>query len=252
MWLRLFALALTVGIVGLLPPAAVAQDDQSLTPKQQDAVRKLVHDYIMENPAIVAEAIDALREKEALAAENAGKKALRERHEEIVNDPDSPVLGTPKGDIALVEFFDYRCVHCKAMTDMIFDVAQDKKVRLVMKEWPILGADSIFAAKASLAARAQGPKLYEDFHRAMMHWKDPLTKEAVLRLATSVKLDRKKLEKDMEDPRLDEIIKKNQRLARALDLAEPPAFVIGDSLVTGVMTKESLGQLIDQTRKPKG
>ena len=138
---RTLAAALLFAVsLAALPFAAEAQEDQPFTAKQQDAVKKLVHDYLMENPSIIADAIEALRQKEELAAETNAKKALTDRKNEIFNNSESPVLGNPKGDVTMVEFFDYRCPYCKSMTDMVFDaVKTDGKIRLVMKELPILG-----------------------------------------------------------------------------------------------------------------
>ena len=235
----------------LAAPAARAQDDQPLTPKQQDAVKKLVHDYIMENPGIIADAIEALRQKEDLAAEAAAKKTLAERKDDVFNDPDAPVLGNPKGDVTLVEFFDYRCPYCKAMADQIADVVKaDGKTKLVMKEFAVLGPESVTAAKAALAARDQ--KKYEEFHRALMRLKEPLTEKTLMKTAGEVGLNTDKLKKDMEDPKIDTMLKNNLKLAHDLDVDATPTFVIGDQIVTGAIPAQNLKQLIDQARKSKG
>lgn len=243
------ALLLAALLAGL-PGLTRAQDDQTFTPKQQDAVKKLVHDYILENPSIIADAIEALRQKEDLAADLAAKKALTERKEEIFNDPDSPSIGNPKGDVTLVEFFDYRCPYCKAMADQLYDaVKADGKLRLVLKEFPVLGPDSVLAARAALAAREQ--KKYEEFHKALMRLKEPVTEKVIYKVAGEVGLNIERLKKDMDDPKIDLILKNNIKLAHDLDVTGTPAFVIGDQLVPGAISAQSLKQLIDQTRKAK-
>lgn len=251
MLLRCLAALLVAGFLSLLtPPAAWSQEDPPLTPKQQDAVKKLVHDYIMENPSIVAEAIEALREKEQLAAENDAKKAIADRARDIFDNPASPVLGNPKGDVTVVEFFDYRCPYCKSMVDALFDtVKADGKVKLVMKDLPVLGPDSVVAARASLAARNQ--KKYEDFHKAMMHLKGPLDEQIILKTATEAGLNAEKLKKDMGDPQIDKAIDDNLQLAHALGINGTPAIIVGDQLIPGAMPADALKQLIDQARKPK-
>jgi protein-disulfide isomerase len=227
-----------------------AQDDQIFTQKQQDALKKLVHDYLMENPGVIAEAIEALRAKEDLAADLAAKKALAERKDEIFNDPDSPVVGNPKGDVTLVEFFDYRCPYCKAMHEQLFEaVKSDGKVKLVLKEFPVLGPDSVVAARAALAAREQ--KKYEEFHKAIMRLKEPVTEKVVYKVAGEIGLNVDKLKKDMDDQKIDAILKNNIRLAHDLDISGTPAFVVGDQLIPGAVSAQSLKQLIDQTRKAK-
>ena len=132
----MFAVLVTLG------PAVARADEQPLTDKQQEAIKKLVHDYLMEHPETIMEAVQAYREKERLAAEDAAKKAVVARHDQLTNDPTSPVVGNPDGDVTVVEFFDYHCPYCKAMSDNVLDMVNtDGKVRLIMKELPILGAE---------------------------------------------------------------------------------------------------------------
>jgi protein-disulfide isomerase len=234
----------------VLPFTARAQEDQALTAKQQESVKKIVHDYIMENPSIIAEAIEALRQKEQLAAENDAKKALVERKNDIYNDGDSPVLGNPKGDVTLVEFFDYRCPYCRSMAEAVFDqVKSDGQVRLVLKELPVLGPDSVTAARAALAARNQ--KKYEEFHRALMKLKGPANEQTIMKTAADIGLNVEKLKKDMEDESIDAAIRNNIQLAHALNLTGTPGFIIGDQIIPGAMNQQALRQLIEQARKPK-
>jgi protein-disulfide isomerase len=246
---RLPALFLSLVLLfGALP--SLAQDEQIFTQKQQEALKKLVHDYLMENPAIIAEAIEALRQKEDLAADLAAKKTMAERKDEIFNDPDTPVIGNPKGDVTLVEFFDYRCPYCKAMSEQIFEtVKSDGKIKLVLKEFPVLGPDSVTAARAALAAREQ--KKYEEFHKAMMRLKEPVTEKVVLKVAGEVGVNVERLKKDMDDQKIDTILRNNIRLAHDLDISGTPAFIVGDQLVPGSISQQSLKQLIEQTRKAK-
>jgi protein-disulfide isomerase len=250
MLLRSLAALLVAGSLSFLPQAASAQEDQPLNPKQQEAVKKLVHDYIMENPSIIAEAIEALREKEQLSAENDAKKSIADRARDIFDNPASPVLGNPKGDVTIVEFFDYRCPYCKTMSDALFEIVKaDGKVKLVMKDLPVLGPDSVLAARAALAARNQ--KKYEEFHKAMMHLKGPLNEQTILKTAAEAGLSAEKLKKDMEDQQIDKAIDDNLQLAHALGVNGTPAFIVGDQLIPGAMPPAALKQLIDQARKPK-
>ncbi len=250
MLVRFLAALLFASSLAVLSPAAHAQEDPTLTPKQQEAIKKLVHDYLMENPSVISEAIDALRQKEELAAEMGAKKALTDRKDELLNDPEAPVLGNPKGDVTIVEFFDYRCPYCKSMSDMLFDtVKADGKVRLVMKELPVLGPDSVTASRAALAAKNQ--KKYEEFHKALMRLKGPVNDQTLMKTAAEVGLNVEKLKKDMDDDRIDTALKNNVHLAHALNVEGTPGFIIGDQIVPGAMTQQSLKQLIDQARKPK-
>lgn len=237
-------------LVALSPMRAQAQEDQSLTPKQVEAVKKVVRDYIMANPDIIAEAIEALREKQRLAAEAEAAKALLERSNEIFQDPDAPVAGNPQGNITVVEFFDYRCTYCKSVADTLFEVVkEDGNVRLVFKEFPILGPESVLASRAALASRAQGK--YEGFHRALMKIRGVVNEAAIMKAAAEAGLDVDKLKKDMEAPEIEAILKRNIELARALDIGGTPAFIIGDRIIPGAVDRGTLKNLIEQARKPK-
>jgi protein-disulfide isomerase len=136
------------------------------------------------------------------------------------------------------------------MVDQVADaVKADGKTRLVMKEFPVLGPESVTAAHAALAAREQ--KKYEEFHRALMHLKEPLTEKVLMKTAADVGLNTDKLKKDMDDPKIDAILKNNLKLAHDLNIDATPTFVIGDQMVPGAIQAQSLKQLIDQTRKAK-
>ncbi len=236
-------------LIAAVPASASAQDEAPLDQKQVEAVRKIVRDYIMENPEIIAEAIEALREKQRLAAEAEAKKALLARAKEIFEDPEAPVAGNPQGDVTLVEFFDYRCTYCKAVMDTIFEVIEkDGQVRFVYKELPILGPESVFAAKAALAARAQGK--YDAFHRALMKMRGVVNEQTILKTAAQVGLDVEKLKKDMDSPAIETVLKRNMELARALDINGTPAFVVGDRVIPGAVDRGTLKQLIEQARQP--
>lgn len=229
--------------------AAQAQEEQPLNPKQVDAVKKIVREYIMANPDIIRDAIEALREKQRLEAEEEARKALVERSKEIFEDPDSPVLGNPQGDVTMVEFFDYRCTYCKGVADALFDIAKsDGKLRLVFKELPILGPESVFASRVALAARSQGK--YEDFHRALMKLRGVVNEESTLKVAQGVGLDMDRLKKDMTAPAVEDQLRRNMELARSLDISGTPAFIIGDRIIPGVIDGDTMKKLIEQSRKP--
>ena len=231
-------------------PSGRAEDKQPLTDAQQEQVKKLVHDYLVEHPEAVIEAISAFREQQQAAAQNAAKKELDANRDAIFNDPNSQVFGNPQGDVTVVEFFDYHCPYCKAMADRLLDIVNaDGKVRLVMKELPILGPDSVTASRAAIAARNQN--LYPQFHKALMHLQGPLSEAAVMQTAVSVGLDVNKLKQDMKDAKVDSVINTNIELARMLSIDGTPGWVVGDQISSGAMSAESFKQLIDTARKAK-
>jgi protein-disulfide isomerase len=150
----------------------------------------------------------------------------------------------------VVEFFDYNCPYCRrAKPEIEALLAADPDVRLVYREWPILGEGSVFAARAALAAREQG--LYEDFHWALMGMSGRAEESSVLRIAEDIGLDVAQLRRDMEAPEIDAHIETSMRLAQVLGITGTPSFVIGDALVPGVVDAEQLQTLVTDAREPE-
>jgi len=229
---------------------ATAQDSGALTPKQAEAVRKIVRDYLMEHPEVLAESLEALREKMRAQAEADAHKMLEARKDEIFHNADDPVAGNAKGDVTIVQFFDYNCGFCKQTADALWDaVKADGKVRLVLKELPILGPDSVFAARIALAARADNAAKYDDLHRALMKFRGKLDEKTVLKLAADQGFNPEKLRKEATTPEIDRQLSKVSDLARSLDIGGTPTFIIGDRILSSALDQTTLRQLIDNARK---
>jgi len=245
----LAALVVMSGLALSASPAA-AQDSGALTPKQAEAVRKVVRDYLMEHPEVLAESLEALREKMRAQAEADAHKMLEARKDEIFHSAEDPVAGNPKGDVTVVEFFDYNCGFCKQTFDALWDaVKADGKVRLVLKELPILGPDSVFASRIALAARADNPAKYDDFHRALMKYRGRLDEKTVLKLASDQGYSAEKLKKDATGPEIDRQLQKVSDLAHALDIGGTPTFIVGDRILSSALDQTTFRQLIDNARK---
>jgi protein-disulfide isomerase len=219
-----------------------------MTPEQRRAIEAIIHDYLMQNPDVL---IEALREAEAKANIDAEAKAaqvLHDRRREIFDDPATPVGGNPQGDVAIVEFFDYRCPYCKQVQPAIQKLLdQDQKLRFVYKELPVLGPQSDMAAHAALAARLQGK--YEPFHTLMMAAKGQISDEVVYRIAGSIGLDVDRLKRDMTDPEIDQALNANKSLANALDIRGTPGFIIGDRIIPGAVDLDALKNMVADARK---
>jgi protein-disulfide isomerase len=232
--------------LAVVPPTPLGASE--ITPEQRRAIEAIIHDYLMQNPDVL---IEALREAEAKANTDADAKAvqvLRDRRREIFDDPATPVGGNPQGDVAIVEFFDYRCPYCKQVHPAIQNLLdQDRKLRFVYKELPVLGPQSDMAAHAALAARLQGK--YEPFHIAMMAIKGQITDEVVYRVAGSIGLDVDRLKRDMTDPEIDQALSANKALANALDIRGTPGFIIGDHIVPGAIDLDALKNMVADARK---
>jgi protein-disulfide isomerase len=164
-----------------------------------------------------------------------------------VSTPASPVLGNPSGDVTVVEFLDYRCPYCKAMHQPIADmIAADGNVRVVIKEFPILGDDSLFAARAALAAGKQGK--YAEMHAALMTFKGKLSAKDVESTAAQLGLDVVRLKDDMAAPEVDQELQQNYNLAESLGINGTPAFIIGDTLIPGALKLDDLKAHIAKAR----
>jgi protein-disulfide isomerase len=243
------ALALWLGVLALvllLPrlPATAAD----FTPDQRKAIEAIIHDYLVKNPEVMLDALEAAKEKLTKDAHDKAGAALTSRQHEILDDPASPVAGNPKGDVTLVEFFDYRCPYCKQVEPSLEALlGEDRQLRFVYKEMPVLGPVSVVAARVALAARNQGK--YEAFHKAMMNTKGQIDEAAVYKVAGSVGLDMDRLKREMNSPEVQQAIKANLDLAEALEIRGTPGFIIGEEIVPGAVDLGTLKQLIADARK---
>lgn len=232
---------LALAMAALLPIPGLSQE------LDEARVRELVLKTIRENPEIVMEAVALLEKQQADAQAETQAEVLRSQRDLIERDPNAPVLGNPEGDVTVVEFFDYNCPYCRRVKPEVRAlIEEDPNIRLVYREWPILGDGSVFAAKAALAARAQGK--YEEFHWAMMAIKGRAQEATVLRVAEEVGLDLEQLKKDMEAPEVAEHIATSMRLTQALGFNGTPSFVVGDALVPGFVEKDQLSELVSTAR----
>ncbi len=216
-------------------------------PAQEQAIRDIVRDYLIAHPEILIEALTKYQEQQRLAADERRRKSLKALRADLTEDPDSPVLGNTNGDVVLVEFFDYRCPYCRTVAEPLRKaITSDGNVRLVMKEFPILGPESVAAARAALAAARQGR--YEEFHFALMATKGQINEATVMTVARQVGIDIDRLKIDMGSAEISAMLDRNMRLAQALDIGGTPAFVIGDELVPGAIELEQLEQKIAEAR----
>lgn len=225
--------------------AAVAYTDA-----ERSDLRAEIRAYLLDNPEVIMEAVEVLREREAAAAEAARAGAMGRLDSEINNDGYSLVAGNPDGDITLVEFVDYRCGYCKRAHEVVRDVvAADGNIRYVIKEFPILGPDSLVASKAALAAGMQSSSGdYYGFHDALMTHSGQLNKSIVLSLAGRAGLNVAQLQTDMESDEISGMIQRTYALARELDINGTPAFVVGGELAPGFIPKDQLLRMIADAR----
>jgi len=228
--------------------AAPAGAADNFTPAQTKELERIVHDYIVKHPEVLMEAIQAAEEKEKADKVAKAEQSIRDQDKALYHDPESQIGGNPNGDVTIVEFFDYRCPYCKQVQPILEGLLDsDRKLRIVYKEFPILGPASTYASKIALASRAQGK--YDAFHRAMMDTKGSIDEKVVDKVARSVGIDLAKAKADMDAPAIEALIKKDFALADAINVNGTPAFVIAGKLYPGAMTLDELKKLIADARQ---
>jgi len=225
----------------------MANADDALSAAQQEAVKELVKSYLVENPEVVIDAIQAWKLKQAAVQEEQQKQALAVLNESLKEDTTTPFLGNEKAQSVIVEFSDYNCPYCKRTFPGIKELlATDADIKIMMMEFPVLGPMSEYAAKAALAAHIQGK--YAAFHEGMMDTGTRLDENGVLGVAQKAGLDLVKLKQDMNAPDVLKQLESNALMAQMLGISGTPAFVIGDQLVPGAMSKDKIKALVDESR----
>jgi len=246
-WLGAFALVLALAVFASPAPG----NAESFTSAQKQELDQIIHDYLQQHPEAILESVKAMQAKSEAETAARQRKTIVDRRQEIFADPDSAVGGNPKGDVTLVEFFDYRCPYCKQIEPSLDAlIKEDGKLRVVYKEFPILGPPSVFASRAAIAARKQGK--YDAFHSRMMAFKGAIDSDAVLKVATAAGLDLDRLKTDMAAPEIDKIIQRNYALAEALAIDGTPGLIVGDDLAVGAVDLDTLRKMIAAARKKGG
>lgn len=214
----------------------------------KDEFDRRVHDYLMGHPEVIMQSVNQLEARQRANAETEAGTILKSRSDEIFRDTASPTSGNPSGDITLVEFFDYNCPYCRQMAPLMTKAEEDDpQLRVVYKEFPILGPSSTFAAKAALAAHRQGK--YVAFHRALYQVRGTVDPGRTMEVAARVGLDVERLKADMEDRAIQAAIDKNLALAQALRINGTPGFVIGDQILRGATDLKTLQGWIRSARE---
>ena len=239
--------ALAVALAVAAPLADGSAETGAATAPERRAIERIVRDYLLRNPEIIEEVMEALQARKEAALEERTRAALVEHGEALRRHPGSPVSGNPRGDVTVVEFFDYQCGYCKRSLKVMTDLLKtDRQVRVVWKEFPILGPVSTFAARAAMAAERQGK--YLRFHVDVMSLRGRLTEAAVMGVARDIGLDIARLRRDMEDPEIGSYLEETARLARAIGVRGTPAFVIGETLVPGAVDGATIREIISEVR----
>ncbi len=237
-------------------PATNAKPPSTMSDAEVKQIQKIVHDYLVQNPQVLVEASQAYQDQELAKAKTKTQQAVTKNAKLLFNSAGSPTVGNNNGDVTVIEFLDYQCTHCREMSTVIDNLLKgDDKVRVVIKQLPIFGGSSKFAAQAAIASIKQGPQKFLVFHRTLLEMPLPLTNEKVLELAKKAGLDTNQLQADMKNKLVEDQINENFKLAQDLGLLGTPAFIIGNrtaskvEYVPGAVTVDNLKTNISKIRK---
>ena len=247
-WFRLFAPALFALALCGMPPAASAQ---SFSDSQRGDIETIVRSYLIAHPEVLEEAMAELSKRQTAAEAEKHQASVAKNAETIFNSPRGVMIGNKDGDVTFVEFFDYNCGYCKrAMTDMLDLMKTDPKLKVVLKEFPVLGPGSVEAAQVAVAARMQDPtgKKYLDFHQKLLGGRGQADKAHAMAAAKDAGLDMAKLEKDIASPEVNATIEENFKLAEDMGMNGTPSYVIGKQVVIGAVGVEALREKIGVAR----
>src|SRR5476649_1475944 len=246
--LRLLASALFMLALCGMPPAA---SEQSFSDGQRGDIEVIVRNYLLAHPEVLEEAMAELSKRQTAAEAEKHEASVAQNAEAIFKSPRGVVLGNRDGDVTFVEFFDYNCGYCKrAMTDMLDLMKSDSKLKVVLKEFPVLSQSSVEAAQVAVAVRMQDPtgKKYLDFHQKLLGGKGQADKARAMAAAKEAGLDMAKLEKDMASPEVKATLEENFKLAEDMGMNGTPSYVIGKQVVIGAVGVENLKEKIGLAR----
>jgi protein-disulfide isomerase len=244
-----FRLAACAAALLALAPAALAEG--SFNDGQKKEIGEIVREYLLENPDVLLEVSRALEAKQQQQEQEQRASVLQSNADLIFRSPADFVAGNPKGDVTMVEFFDYNCGWCKkGFPEVVNLMEKDKNLRVVLKEFPIFGGDSDYAAMAALAAKKQNK--YWELHQAMLSHEGKVTKESVDEIAAKLGIDVAKLKEDMKDPAIDKELADTRALAQQLAINGTPAFIIDDKVSPGYLPADGLTAMIEEVRAAGG
>jgi len=249
--MRLIAIgvAAALGAAALSAASPVRADE--FTPAQRQELGKFIREYLVNNPNVLKEAIQALDKRDKETAEAERQKAVQNEAGPLFSSKYQATIGNPKAAATLVEFFDYNCHFCKgALPDVTKLIKGDPNLKLVLKDFPVLGPGSVEAAKVASAARNQlpGDKFWA-FHSKLLALHGPIGKTEAISVAKDLGLDMDKLAKDMESPEIKTGLDEAMRLADALQINGTPSFVVGQDVVVGAVGYDQLKDKVDSVHK---
>lgn len=246
-------LLLTAALCATALPA-FAFDVSEMTDAERSAFRAEIRSYLLENPEVLLEAIEILETREAEAQAAAETDMLAANQEALFADGHSFVGGNPDGDVTIVEFIDYRCGYCRRAHPEIEElVASDGNIRLIVKEFPILGEGSVLSSRFAISTLlTEGPEAYKNVHDALINLRADPTEDVLAELGETLVLDTDAILNGMEAEEVTEIIRKNRTLAQGLQISGTPTFVVGETLLRGYVPLDGMRDIVADVRADQG
>jgi protein-disulfide isomerase len=245
--IRHLAFATTIALAA----ATAAGHAQGISSTQRSEIERIIRDYLVKHPEVLQEAIAELEKKQAAADAEKQQSAIKDNAATLFNSPRQVTIGNPSGDVTFVEFFDYNCGYCKrAMADMFDLMKHDPKLRVVLKEFPVLGPNSVDAARVAVAVSMQDRtgKKYVEFHRKLLGNRGQADKARALVVAKEVGLDMARIERDIAGDEVRATLEESFKLAEKLGLNGTPSYVIGNNIVIGAVGLNALKEKVNAAR----
>ncbi|MGP1358144.1 DsbA family protein [Roseicyclus sp.] len=239
-----------LALAGALAAGPAAADLIDMDAAERDAFRAEVRAYLLENPEVLMEAIGVLEQRQAAAEGERDAMSVAANADALFNSAFDWVGGNPEGDVVLVEFMDYRCGFCRRAHPEVEDlIALDGNIRYVVKEFPILGEQSVLASQFAIATRiAHGDDAYGAMNDALMVLRGDVTEASLMATANELGLDPAPIMEAMDDPLVGQTIAYNRDLAQRLAITGTPSFVFGDQLVRGYVPLDAMLQIVEAVR----
>lgn len=233
--------------VGALAISSAKAEDGKFSDAQKQEIQKIMKEYLMENPEMITEAMNGLREKQERMAEEQAKEMIA-KYEADFRSGKFPYAGNKDGDVIVVEFYDYNCGYCKkALPDVQALLKEDDNVMVVFMDMPILGPTSLTAAKWAMAAQNQGK--YFEYHTELMSFQGNKDEAALTKLAEKIGLDVEKMKVDAESKEVQDRINETVTVGREIGVQGTPAFIVGDQFFRGYIGEEALIASVKEERK---
>ncbi len=240
--------------LSLITGPAQALDLNAMSDAEKEQFGQQVREYLLENPEVIIEAINILEQRNALAEAQADQELVAANSDELFNDGYSWVGGNPDGDLTLVEFMDYRCGYCRrAVPEVAELLSEDGNIRLIIKEFPILGDASVMSSRFAIATKhVAGDDAYKQVHDALMEFGGEPTEVTLRRISDGLGLDSDAIIEAMNSDQVTDEIYQTRELARRMNISGTPSFVLGTEMLRGYLTADQMIEIANVVRAEQG